>query len=107
MASTKQLRIFIPRISQVIPRKPHFTSSQLQQIRHASVRRRSAAEKSKQAPYTPKPPKQEPSKVFAPKTRIVVGIIFIGAMIYSMVIEQQKKLTYLADSYRELLLYSL
>jgi len=34
----------------------------------------------------PRPPGiPEPSKVFAPKTRLAVGVVFVGTLIYSMV----------------------
>ena len=61
------------------PLKPRY------QLRHASVRRRTASELQKDVQSAPRPPQQEPSKIFAPKTRIAVGIVFVGALIYSMV----------------------
>lgn len=44
------------------------------------------------APKPPNPTTQRPAGVLFPKTRIAVGIVFIGAMIYSMATEEPTKL---------------
>lgn len=59
-----------------------------QSIRYASVRRRTPEEQRKNAAKLHAQLKQDRSNtVFAPKTRLAVGVVFIGALIYSMVPE--------------------
>lgn len=91
--------------------RPSLRLSSLQKITRKSIALRRPIQSQPRRAYAdyPKPPKPpgfggERSTVWAPKTRIAVGIVFIGTLIYSMVTDEPSKLDGPTQSERDTLM---